>query len=169
MAPRFTANPNPSVNLPDVSGQSGPVFAQGAVGAMGLQWAEVLLSSAQLLALLTVPVTLVQAPAAGFAIIPLFFKIILFGGTVAYTDAGGAISFVQGTAALALASNGIFLVTVSPNRAVQRIYPVLTTDTAGNPPTDDGAALTISKITNNLAAGNGTAKVLVLYYIDATT
>lgn len=169
MAPRFTAAPNPAVNVPDASGQVGPVFAQGAAGAFGLQATDTVVSSAQLLALLTVPVVLVPAPSVGFAIMLMFVKIIFFGGTVAYTDAGGAISFVMGTAITALASNGIFLVTVSPNRAIQRIYPVLVTDTAANPPTDDGAALSISKITNNLAAGNGTAKITTYYVIEPTT
>jgi hypothetical protein len=169
MAPRFTAAPNPAVNVPDASGQVGPVFAQGAAGAFGLQFAEITLSSAQLLALLTVPVPIVPAPPAGFRIVPLYFKIIFTGGTVAYTDAGGAVSFNAGTQSFPLASNAIFLVTVSPNRRIQDFVSPGSTDTAANPPTDDGAALSISKITNNLAAGNGTAKVTCYYVIEPTT
>lgn len=167
--PRFLATQNPGVNVPDASGQVGPVFAQGAAGAFGPNAVDVVLSSAQLLALLGTPVTLLPALPAGFTYFLLGMKIIFFGGTVAYTDAGGAVQLNLGTAVQALASNGIFLVTVSPNRAIQRLYPLVTTDTAGNPPTDDGAALTINKITNNFAAGNGTAKITVYYVVEPTT
>lgn len=169
MAPQFRAIQNPAVNVPDASGQTGPVFAQGALGAFGLQATDTVLTSAQILLLLGTAVTLVPAPAVGFAIMVFFLKIIFFGGSVAYTDAGGAVSFSAGTITTALASNGIFLVTVSPNRAIQRVYPVLATDTAANPPTDDGAALVLSKVTNNFAAGNGTAKVTTYYVIEPTT
>jgi hypothetical protein len=129
------------------------------------------LSSAQILALLGTPVTLVPAPGAGFVIVPLTIVIVFFGGTVAYTDAGGAVEFTLGSQApiLALATNGIFLVTTSPNKAIQRFPIAGATDTAGNPPTDDNAPLQITKITNNFAAGNGTAKVIVQYYIVPTT
>src|SRR5258708_3872427 len=47
----------------DASGQAGPVFAQGAQGAFGLQATDTVLTSAQLLALLGTPITLVPAPA----------------------------------------------------------------------------------------------------------
>ncbi|SRR6266568_2741875 len=178
--PRFPgALPNsPGIGAPvnpvlasgvDLSGQAGPVFAQGAQGAFGLQSAEVSLTSAQLLALLGTPVQIVPAPAAGFRIVPLYFKIIYTGGSVAYTDAGGAVSFSVGTMSYPLASNAIFLVTVSPNRRSQDFVSPGATDTAANPPTDDGAALNISKATNNLAAGNGTAKVTCYYVIEPTT
>lgn len=134
-----------------------------------LQSVSVSLSSAQLLALLGTPVTLVAAPGAGFTIVPLFFLIEFFGGAIAYTDAGGAVSFSIGSASQALGSNGIFLVTVTPNKAIQRVDGLVATDTAGNPPTDENAPLRISKATNNFAAGNGTAKVLVQYLILPTT
>jgi hypothetical protein len=178
--PRFPgAAPNsPGIGAPvtpvlasgvDASGQAGPVFAQGAQGAFGLQAVDVVLSSAQLLALLGTAVTIVPAPAAGFRIVPLYFKIIYTGGSVAYTDAGGAVSFNAGTMSYPLASNAIFLVTVSPNRRAQDFVSPGGTDTAANPPTDDGAALTISKATNNLAAGNGTAKITCYFVVEPTT
>jgi hypothetical protein len=178
--PRFPgALPNsPGIGAPvnpvlasgvDASGQAGPVFAQGAQGAFGLQAVDVVLSSAQLLALLGTPITVVPAPAAGFRIVLLGVKIILFGGSVAYTDAGGAVQFAVGTAVYPLASNAVFLVTVTPNRAVLHTTPVGAASTGANPPTDDGAALTIGKVTNNLAAGNGTAKVTVYFVIEPTT
>lgn len=134
-----------------------------------LQSVSVSLSSADILALLGTPKTLVAAPGAGFTIVPVMILIEFFGGTIAYTDAGGAVSFSIGSASQALASNAVFLVTVSPNKGIQRVGALLATDTAGNPPTDENAALVISKATNNFAAGNGTAKVLVQYLVLPTT
>jgi hypothetical protein len=127
----------------------------------------VTLSSAQLLALLGTPVNIVNAPGlAGWMINPAQFIMRLLGGSVAYTDVGGAVSFAIGSASQALANNNIFLTTVSPNRAIQRISGFAGTDTAANPPTDDNAPLTISKITNNLAAGNGTMHITCYYTVE---
>lgn len=127
------------------------------------------LGSAQLLALLGTPVTLVPAPGVGFTILPISISILLFGGSAAYTDAGGAVSFTIGSTSQALASNAIFTTATSPNKQIQRVAGFSATDTAGNPPTDENAAMTISKTTNNFAAGNGTAKVIVHYVILPTT
>lgn len=132
--------------------------------------ASVNLTSAQLSALLGTPVNLVPAPGVGFRIVVALIIIRFFGGSVAYTDAGGAVSFAIGSANLALASNAIFLVTVSPNRRIETVgWAAETLDTAANPPTDDNAPMTISKATNNLAAGNGTARITTYYTIEATT
>ena len=141
-----------------------PTF-QGIV----LQTTTTILSTAQILALQGTPVILVAAPGLGFTILPLAFTIIFFGGSAAYTDAGGAVSFSLGSATQALASNAIFTTATSPNKQIQRIDGLVATDIAGNPPNDDNAALTISKATNNFAAGNGTAKVIVHYVIVSTT
>lgn len=127
------------------------------------------LSSAQILALQTTPVALVPAPGVGFTIIPILIVIKFFGGTVAYTDAGGAVQFTNGSMLAALASNAIFLVTATPNRRIQSFPWPGATDTAGNPPSDDNAALNIQKVTNNFAAGNGTATILTWYYVVPTT
>jgi hypothetical protein len=140
-----------------------------ALVAQDLPNVTVTLTSANILALMTTPITLVAAPGVGFTIIPTMIVIKFYGGTVAYTDAGGAVTFSNGSMSGALASNAIFLVTVSPNRRIQSFPWPGATDTAGNPPSDDNAALTISKITNNFAAGNGTAAILVWYYVVPTT
>lgn len=138
-------------------------------GLQYLQTSSTTLSAANLLALLGTPISLVPAPGVGFTLHVLSIVIVFFGGAAAYTDAGGAVSFAIGSASQALASNGIFLVTTTPNKAIQRVGALLATDTAGNPPTDDNAALTIQKATNNFAAGNGTAKVIVHYLVLPTT
>ena len=132
------------------------------------------LTSAQILALETTAVTLVPAPGLGFQIVPLFIKMCLLGGSVAYTDAGGAVSIGAGTMTQALSANTIFLTTVSPNRKNQWLNWMAAAagvgifDTAANPPTEDNAALTISKATNNFAAGNGVMRVVVWYLVEAT-
>src|SRR6266852_9905671 len=76
----------PALNTIDASGQVGPVFAQGAQGAFGLQAVDVTLTSAQILALLGTPITLLPALPAGFRYILHGGKIVYTGGTVAYTD-----------------------------------------------------------------------------------
>lgn len=134
-----------------------------------LQQATVALSSANLLALLGTPITLVAAPGVGFVIVPVSILIKFFGGGVAYTDAGGAVQFTLGSSIAALASNAEFLVTVTPNKRLQVFAWPGATDTAGNPPSDDNAPLQINKITNNFAAGTGTAAIIVTYLILPTT
>lgn len=175
--PPFPKTPaiNPALNVPDpASGQVGPAFAVGAQGAIGLQAVDVVLTSAQILALQTGAITLISAPGVGFHIVPHYVKMIFTGGSVAYTDAGGAVSFAVGSQAVALASNAIFLVTVTPNRRIQNLavlaaaVGVGVTGTAANPPTEDAAPLTIAKITNNFAAGNGTMKLTIYYTIEPT-
>lgn len=162
---------NQTANLvfagPSSGGPAPPTFR--ALGAADLPQVTITLSSANILNLLATPITLVAAPGVGFVIVPIFIMIEFFGGGVAYTDAGGAVSFSAGSASAALASNAIFLVTVSPNKRLQSFPWPGATDTAGNPPTDDNGALTISKATNNFAAGTGTAKIIVQYLVLPTT
>jgi len=152
-----------------------PALAQGLQGAFGLQYTEVVLSSAQILALFTTAVPLVPAPGVGFYICPLLVVMKLIGGSVASLDGGGgAVSLGAGTLSVALANNNIFLVTVSPNTRKQLIHPLAAAvgvgsiDTAANPPTDDNAAFAISKATANFTAGNGTMRVTTYYTIEAT-
>jgi len=152
---------------PSSGAAANPTFR--SLVAQDLPFTTTTLSSAQILALQTTPVTLVAAPGVGFTIVPTRIVIKFFGGGIAYTDAGGAVSFANGSMSAALAANAIFLVTVSPNRRIQVFPWPGATDTAANPPSDDNAALTIQKATNQFAAGNGTATILVWYYIVPTT
>jgi hypothetical protein len=167
MAPPFAASLNPITANSFVGVMGGPGFAVGPQGITGVLTADVTLSSAQLLALLTTPVTIVPAPGVtGWTICPLLAVIRLIGGGAAYTDVGGAVSFNCGSDSWALAANTIFLTTVSPNRAIQKFIFPNVLDTAANPPSDDNAALTISKVTNNFAAGTGTCHITCWYVID---
>lgn len=156
---------------PSSGGASAPTFRALVVADMpgGIQTTITPLTSVNLLALLATPIALVPAPGAGLTIIPLMIIIKFFGSGVAYTDAGGAVSFSNGTMSAPLSNNNIFLTTVSPNKRIQSFPWPGATDTAGNPPTDDNAALTISKATNNFAAGTGTATVIVEYLVVSTT
>ena len=170
MAPPFTPPLNPVLNVTSVGGQEGPAFAQGPQGCVGIQIADITLTSAQILAMQTGPITLIAAPGVtGWLIYPHKIVMRMLAGSAAYTDVGGAVSFSIGSASQALASNGIFLVTVTPNRAIQRVVGFGATDTAGNPPTDDNAPLNISKITNNFAAGTGTCHITTYYNVDTST
>jgi hypothetical protein len=151
---------SPALPLPQ-----GSSFTKGSI-----QYASVNLSSAQILALLGTPVTLVPAPGVGFQIVPLAVIIRFFGGSIAYTNAGGAVNVKVG-ATMLQALTEQFITTVSPNRTVGVIGFAGTElqSSAANPPDTDNAPLTINKITNNYAAGNGTARVSVLYTVEPTT
>jgi hypothetical protein len=177
-APPNPGGINPITGNTFAAGAAGPAvtpaLAQGLQGCFGLQYAETTLTSAQILLLQTTPVTLVPAPGVGFWINAWYVIMRLIAGSVAYTDAGGAVSIGAGTLTTALASNAIFLVSVSPNTRKQVLLPYAAaagtgvTDTAANPPTSDNAALAISKITNQFAAGNGTMHISVYYTIETT-
>lgn len=130
---------------------------------------DLTLTSAQILALNGTAVTLVPAPGAGLMICPETIILRMAGGTAAYTDGGGgAVSFNLGTMTTALAANTIFTASTSGQRS-QQILPFSGTSTAANPPTNENAALTISKATGNFAAGTGTMHITVFYTIESTT
>jgi hypothetical protein len=128
----------------------------------GLQCTDVNLTSAQLLALITTPVTLVVAPGAGLMLIPHVAIIRVLGVTAAYTDVGGAVSLNCGSMSVALAANTVFTGPTA-GQVSQQILTFAATSTAANPSTNINAPLTMSKITNNFAAGSGTAHITVYY------
>lgn len=128
---------------------------------------DITLTSAQLLALLGTPVTLVPAPGAGLMLCPETIIIRLLGGTQ-YTDVGGAVSFSVGTMSTALAANTVFTGPTAGQRS-QQVVAFGGTSTAANPPTNENAAMTIQKATNNLAAGTGTCHITIFYTIETTT
>jgi hypothetical protein len=135
------------------------------VSPVGLMRSRITLTSAQILALLGTAVTIAPAPPAGFTIVPFLVKIDFQGGSIAYTNAGGAVQLNVGTRAYPVAES--FITTVSPNSTHQLTPCPAAQSTAANPPTDEAAALTISKITNNYAAGNGLAEVTVYYTVES--
>lgn len=148
-----------------ISGQEN--FGTGRPIARSYSKTTIALTSAQILLLLGTPVQVVPAPGVGKMIIPLWARIDFSGGSVAYTNAGGAVGFNLGSRTVQAVAEGM-ITTVSPNKTHQFTPFAAGVDTAANPPTDENAALTISKITNNYAAGNGTALVTVYYVVEDT-
>jgi hypothetical protein len=132
--------------------------------------ASIDLTAAQILLLLGTPVVLVAAPGVGFQIVPFCIIVHFFGGSIAFTNAGGAVNVKVG-ATMLQALTEQFITTVAPNRTMGVIAfaPTELQSSAANPPDTDNAALTINKITNNYAAGNGTARVTAFYTIEPTT
>jgi hypothetical protein len=126
---------------------------------------DLVLTSAQILALQTTSVTLIPAPGLGLFICPETIIMRMSGGTQ-YTDAGGAVSFTIGSMSVALAANTIFTGPTAGQRS-QQIVAFTATSTAANPPTNENAAMTIGKITNNFAAGTGTMRITVFYTVEA--
>jgi hypothetical protein len=129
--------------------------------------ADIFLTSAQILTIKTASISLIPAPGPGLMIVPMSVLVRLLGGT-AYTDAGGAVSFAVGTMAQALAANTVFTGPSAGQRSQQTIF-FGGTSTAANPPTNENAAMVISKITNDFAAGTGTAHITVYYTVEPTT
>jgi hypothetical protein len=177
MAPTVTA-PAAPFDAQTFFGVTPAVGASGTqspiVSALSLVRTDVSLSSTNILNLTTIPITLAAAPGPGLFICPWLIVMRYTGGTVAYTDAGGAVSIGAGTLTVALSANTIFLTTVAPNTKKEILLPysaaagVGVFDTAANPPTEDNAALAISKVTNNFAAGNGTMRITTYYSIEST-
>lgn len=134
--------------------------------ALGLDVVKIPLTSAQILALQTTAVTLVAAPGALFQMVPIFVLINMQAGSVAYTDAGGAVSISVGSWTSALSANTVF--TAGANLRAHATFDLTGIATAAATPTNENAAITISKATNNFAAGNGTASVVIYYSVHAS-
>jgi hypothetical protein len=147
------------------------VFAHSSAGSaqpgpadcVGLNRKVVAITSAQLLAIKDTAITLLPAPGAGFMIVPIAVLIDMQAGSAAYTDGGGAVSLTQGSWAQALAANTVFLAGIGLRN--HQLVDFAALATAAATPTNENAALTLTKITNNFAAGNGTALVTILYLI----
>lgn len=138
-------------------------------GRSVLQRVSVDLTSAQILTLLGTPITLVPAQGAGLQIVPVLIVTHFFGGSVAYTNAGGAVNVKVGPTMLQALTEQ-FITTVAPNRTVgvETFGGTELQSSAGNPPDTDNVPLTINKITNNYAAGNGTARFTAYYFVEPT-
>jgi hypothetical protein len=129
------------------------------------QCVDVNLTSAQILALFTTPVTLIPAPGAGFMLLPESIIIRVAGGT-AYTDGGGgAVTFAVGSMTSTLSANTIFTGPTAGQQS-QQSFAFGGLSTAAAPSTNVNAPLTISKATANFAAGTGTCHITVYYTIE---
>lgn len=139
------------------------VHAAGDSDAAPLLYADLAVTSAQLLALFTTPLSLVAAPGAGKAVVPVMAQAFLDAGATAYdgiasgedlvlryTDASGAI-------ALTIETTGFLDQASDQQRVVHG--PATAYAPAAN------AALMLHMSTGNIATGNGTLKVRVWYRI----
>jgi hypothetical protein len=148
------------------------VFASSTAGAyrgpkqaVGLNRKVLQLTSAQILALETTAVQVLEAPGPGFMIVPLHIIIDMQAGSAAYLDGGGgAVSFSVGSWSQALAANTVFLAAIGDQN--HQIVNFAALATAAAPPTNENAPLNISKATANFTAGNGVAQVVVYYTIE---
>lgn len=132
--------------------------------ALGFSVVKVTLTSAQILALNTTPITLVAAPGAGEWYVPVLLVINFQGGTVAYTDGGGgAVNIAVGSWSSNITNNNVFTGTASLRNHAS--YELTGIATAAATPTNENAAITITKATGNFAAGNGTASVLLYFNV----
>lgn len=145
---------------------SAPSTSTGpAYNARGYNAIKFTLTSAQILALETTAVTLVAAPGTGLWLCPARILINMKAGSAAYTDGGaGAVSFSVGSLTASLAANTVF--TAAANDTNHQIFDFAGLATAAAPSTVENAALTISKATNNFAAGNGIASIVVEFTIQ---
>jgi hypothetical protein len=123
--------------------------------------AVVTLTSAQIKALQTTAQTLIAAPPAGFAIDLLSFVAELLYGSVTYTDAGGAVNVIEGSGNALVTGTELASVITNGSSLVKSL---LLTD---NVTLTSATAVTLTKATNNYAAGNGTLKLTLLYAIIA--
>lgn len=125
----------------------------------GVKVATVPLTSAQLLAIFTTPVTLVAAPGAGLAHIPIHANCVYVAGGTPYTDHAGSINVAVGTLG--------FLQKVTAGWWDQAASQVIYMPLAGQQlqPVSSWAnqAITIAQTTANPTGGNGTALITVTY------
>lgn len=125
---------------------------------IGVLESKTSVSSAEILLLNGTPKTLVAAPGAGFFIKPISIIVKFLGGGVAYTtnvtlytNVGGMIFGTNGTT---LGNTGDFNAFINPASTTQ----------SGSFPLEN-AALQLSVLSGNPAAGNGTMVVYVSYVI----
>jgi hypothetical protein len=150
------------------------IFATSSVGSapgptpsIGINYAKINLTSAQILALNTTPIQVINAPGVGFYVNPIAAVINFSGGSIAYVNGGGgAVTFTVGSRTAQTVAEGM-ITTVTPNRTHQFTPFAAGLDTAANPPTDENAGLFITKGTANYTAGTGVASVVVYFTIEA--
>lgn len=130
-------------------------------GAFPVASATVTLTSAQVLAIFTTPVTIVPAPGSGLALVPVaWLSNYTYGGT-AYTDGGGNFQLQAGTSVLGsfATAAGFWTASASEMKLLSNFTPNLTVTNWAN------KAVTVQQSTGNPTLGNGTVTVTVAYMV----
>src|ERR1700740_1511900 len=130
-------------------------------GGYGLQFSPllsntVLLSSAQILALFTTPVTLVPAQGPGLTINVMQLIVRYNFGTTAYLSGGSITLTINGTAILPNIASGTVLL-----QAISRVYfspSGVQGNVAANESTFDNQPFIMQNITGAFTTGDGTLK-----------
>jgi len=151
----------------DASGNGAQFLAgDGTFKAAGgaVQSVRVTLTSAQLLALHTSPVTIVAAPGAGLAVEPVFASCTLNYGSAAYNDSASSNStglYYSGDASgIKDLDNNV--VTNAVTQASSN-FGFVGCGNGGLPQSYANEALVLFSPTGNMTTGNGTATLTVFY------
>lgn len=140
------------------------VPASGAIPG-STQTVSVTLSSAQVLQLFTNPVTIVSAPGAGLALIPIASIFNYNFNTTPYTDHGGTILLRLGGLSMAsFASAGFW-----DQSASQVAFPATSRTNASAATSYANANLNVSNNMANPTGGNGTLTVTIRYMVVAVS
>lgn len=162
----------PPVYQPPVPFSSGvtPPATPGGVNA-GSQVVDVIVTTAQILALNTTPVTIIAAPPTGFFIAPDQAFIRYNYGGVAFAGTTGALQLLIGTAVLA--PTLLTLSTANIGATASSIEEVsLVTATGGAAPattTLAAGAMTLKLSSANATTGTGSLHLTIYYNIEPTT
>lgn len=121
-------------------------------------------TSAQLLALFSAPATVVAAPGAGLAVVPVAANLVFHAGATPYADGGNHLAFgpapLDGLTWFRLPGAGSMLASATD----QFVF-----DSLASGPMDKSAyanlALVFGTDTANFTAGNGTLTGQLLYYV----
>jgi len=150
---------------------SGDQPGSGGGGGGPIQLAQVVITSAQILALFDTPATIVAAPGSGKIIVPLYLSSSMAGYTTGYTIASNVAAGPPG--------NGPNMVAVTQVLPGDGTNPVWGIDTVASYYFSDGPEFDSSDYNNqpfslftsdaNPTGGDGDLKLSLMYYVQDVT
>lgn len=162
---------------PFVSTAEGPFQYPAGGPFAGWQVAGMTLTSAQILALNSTPVTLIPAPATGYFLMPQYAVLRYDYGGTAYAGTTGVLQFLVGTANIDPATASGALLTFSTANigatasSIETVTLVTASASSAAPPTTALAAqaMTVQLSAANATTGNGTLHITVFYNTEPTS
>jgi hypothetical protein len=132
-----------------------------------VQSVTVSLSSAQLLALHTSPVTIVPAPGTGNVVVPLAWALAYTYGSTTYvsSDSGPILSWNNTTSPEASSFDITLNFLLTQTSSQFGFVSGLESGNTGAPSAFNNQPLLLGNVTSNMTTGNGTAKLTVWYSI----